>query len=187
MKPDTPRSLDVHRVVLRHLIKLEIEYRSKRDATPKHIYVTPPTTKQVAEFLGCTQATALKRLNEMEMLGQVRKSRRLSAGTSGYGWDGSLYSEVHPTERAMERYAKKNKAAVPFTWPALAKAEWLAVEGTFRLNDPERVGIEVLGGRHNVRTLFASVREKTGCETIEEVIELAVRHGLPPPPNDNEL
>lgn len=90
--------------MLRHLVELELAYRSAKARAPSNAYTKPPTTDQIATFLGCRQSQALSILNDLEILGLITKNRRRSAGLSGYGYDGSLYSEVHPTEKTVERY-----------------------------------------------------------------------------------
>ena len=92
--------------VLRHLVALDLEYQRRRAESKSGVYVTPPTTRQLATHFNMSQRKVLRVLNHLELLGLVTKHRRLSAGPSGYGYDGSLHSEVHPTERALRLVAR---------------------------------------------------------------------------------
>lgn len=96
----------IWRRVLQYLVELEIDFLDAKSKAAPGKYVKPPTTDQVAKRMGFTQSEAIKVLNELEVLGSVKKYRRRSAGLNGNGFDGSLYSEVHPTKRTLERFKK---------------------------------------------------------------------------------
>lgn len=72
-------------------------------------YVEPVTTAICSKRLKMQHETMLKYLNRLERLGFIRKRRRLSAGITGYGWAGSLYSEVMVLPKAEQEVARHEK------------------------------------------------------------------------------
>lgn len=86
--------------ILRQLVAWEEEYEARKSEAGSHQYVTPTTTNKLAKHFNINQRKMLDLLNHLELLGFITKHRRQSAGPSGNGYDGSLYSEVHPTARA---------------------------------------------------------------------------------------
>ena len=61
-----------------------------------------PDTKRVTEHFNLNHADTLELLNSLELLGWITKHRRISAGLTGYGYDGALHSAVEPTEKGRE-------------------------------------------------------------------------------------
>ena len=47
-------------------------------------------------------AEMMKLLGVLERSGYITKRERISAGPSGYGYDGALFSHVSPTKKARE-------------------------------------------------------------------------------------
>ena len=96
----------IYQKALKYLVTLEHEYQRTIAMSPPGAYVKPPTTDQLARHLGYTQPQTMLILNHLQLMGSITKNRRKSAGPSGNGYDGSLYSEVHPTERTLKRFQK---------------------------------------------------------------------------------
>lgn len=89
--------------VLRTLICWTDEHeRLKQAARPKICPYDPPTTKRFSKHFACPHGDMLALLNRLQRLGLVSKRRRLSAGETGKGYDGALYSAVEPTPKARE-------------------------------------------------------------------------------------
>lgn len=101
--------------ILRHLGALQVDYESAVEASRgTGRYVCPPTTDQLAKHFKVAQVEMLRYLNELERDGLVRKERRKSAGITGYGYDGSLYSSVLLTSKGtalLQRHTKQSPAA----------------------------------------------------------------------------
>lgn len=94
--------------VLRQLVVWADEYLRKKAAS-KSKYVAPPTTEQCTKHFQVTHKDMLGLLNRLERDGLVSKERRLSAGLSGNGYDGSLHSSVLPTMKARELVARSQR------------------------------------------------------------------------------
>ncbi len=69
-------------------------------------YTFPPTTDKCAKYFNVSQESMLAILNRLEGRGLVRKARRNSAGPSGYGYNGSLFSSVFATDEARKIISK---------------------------------------------------------------------------------
>lgn len=85
--------------LLRQLISWANEYIERKSAVRPN-YVEPPTTKRCTDHFKWPHEKTMKILSRLEQAGLVVKERRRSAGISGHGWDGQLYSSVMPTSSA---------------------------------------------------------------------------------------
>jgi hypothetical protein len=94
--------------VSRQLIVWADQYFSEK-SKPASRYVQPPTTEMFTKHCKCSHRDVLKLLNRLERAGLLRKERRRSAGISGYGYDGSLYSSVLPTTEGRKLIAERLK------------------------------------------------------------------------------
>ncbi|WP_157353834.1 hypothetical protein [Aromatoleum toluclasticum] len=94
--------------VLRQLVVWADEYLRKKAAT-KSRYIVPPTTEQCTKHFHVSHNEMMTLLNRLERDGLVSKERRLSAGLSGNGFDGSLHSSVLPTMKARDLVARSPK------------------------------------------------------------------------------
>ncbi len=84
--------------VLREVVRLAYAYEAKVGGPGKSSrFVAPPTTLDLSKHFKTEHSEMLKMLRGLEKTGLLQKSRRLSAGLSGNGYDGSLYSAVLPT------------------------------------------------------------------------------------------
>lgn len=90
--------------VLRQVIVWADEYLRRKERGER--YAEPPTTERCSKHFRIPHDRMLALLNRLERFGLVRKDRRMSAGLSGYGYDGALYSSVLPTPKARELAAK---------------------------------------------------------------------------------
>jgi hypothetical protein len=104
--PNLPNLGSAESRVLRQLVAWDDEYQRKKVEAKPGVYVTPPTTDKIAKQFSMGQRKMLSLLSYLELLGLIAKHRRRSAGPSGYGYNGSLYSEVHPTARARSLVAR---------------------------------------------------------------------------------
>jgi hypothetical protein len=98
--------------LLQKLVIWYDEYQNikrKEDNLGRSRYVEPVTTEICSKRLKVPHDTMLKYLNRLERVGFVRKRRRLSAGITGYGWDGSLFSEVIVLRKAKEEVVRHQK------------------------------------------------------------------------------
>jgi hypothetical protein len=68
-----------------------------RDPLSESVHETNP-----AESVSWYAASTGDALNRLESLGYLVKRRRLSAGVSGHGYDGSLHSELLPIQLALD-------------------------------------------------------------------------------------
>ncbi len=64
------------------------------------------TTKEVAKMFKLTQQEALGLLNRLEEYGLLTKRRRLSGGSNGNGYDGSLHSAILVTAKGHDLVKK---------------------------------------------------------------------------------
>ena len=85
------------------------DVKRKEDSLGRGRYVEPVTTEICSKRLKVPHDTMLKYLTRLERLGFVRKRRRLSAGITGYGWDGSLHSEVIVLPKVKEEVVRHQK------------------------------------------------------------------------------
>jgi hypothetical protein len=83
--------------------------KRKEESAGRGRYVEPVTTEICSKRLKMPHDTMLKYLNRLERLGFISKRRRLFAGITGYGWDGSLHSEVMVLPKAKEEVARHEK------------------------------------------------------------------------------
>jgi hypothetical protein len=93
--------------ILGKIVEWDHEYEQRLAESKSPRYVAPPTTDKVAKQFGLSQRMALEYLNYLQLLGFIVKSRRYSAGPTGYGYDGSLYSKVHATARGRDLVARR--------------------------------------------------------------------------------
>lgn len=98
-----PGCTPLESLILRQLVAWYTEFSDS--ASTGASYNPPPTTKGVTEYLRVSHRDALAIMNRLEMRGLLRKERRLSAGASGHGYDGSLHSAAYPTQRAQKLVA----------------------------------------------------------------------------------
>jgi hypothetical protein len=89
--------------MLRQLVLWADEYLKKKESLSR--YAPPPTTEQFTKHFRMTHKDVLAFLNRLERRGLLIKDRRLSAGLSGHGYDGSLHSSVLPTVQCRELVA----------------------------------------------------------------------------------
>ena len=61
-----------------------------------------PSTERVARHFKMSQSDALKLLNELEQEGLLVKTRRLWRVPVGHAFNGSLFSAIRPTQRAID-------------------------------------------------------------------------------------
>lgn len=87
--------------VLLQILAWDDQYRRELATFPpsRRRLIEPPTTDRCSKRFGLPHASMLALLNRLESYGFVEKRRRLSAGLSGYGYDGALYSAVTITEK----------------------------------------------------------------------------------------
>jgi hypothetical protein len=88
--------------VLSQVIHWVDDYASAKTAGDKLAYLKMPTTKMCSEYFRYVHGDMLDLLNRLEKQELIHKRRRQSAGLSGSGYDGSLHSEVSPTEWGCE-------------------------------------------------------------------------------------
>ncbi len=88
--------------VLRRLVLWDKEYRSSQSSASPAARARHPSTERVAQHFKMSQPEALKVLNELERDGLLIKTRRLWTVPAGHGFNGSLYSAIRPTQRAID-------------------------------------------------------------------------------------
>lgn len=90
--------------VLRTVRAWEIDYEVRSaPLQPRDRWrVDKPTTDRASKAFRIPHNEMLRLLNALEQQGLLRKSRRLSAGPTGNGYDGSLYSEITTTDKGRE-------------------------------------------------------------------------------------
>lgn len=89
--------------VLRQLVAWTDEYLEKKETTER--YVPPPTTDQFTKRFRVAHEDIMACLSRLERRGLLVKERRRSGGAWGYGYDGSLYSSVLPTDECRKLVA----------------------------------------------------------------------------------
>ena len=95
--------------LLNKLVIWYVEYlnvKRKEEASGRGKYVEPVTTEICSKRLKVPHDKILRSLNRLERLGFILKRRRQSAGVTGNGWDGSLYSEVIVLPKAKEEIVR---------------------------------------------------------------------------------
>lgn len=70
-----------------------------------------PTTARCSEHFRCNHNEMLVILNRLEKWGLLTKRRRMSSGLAGSGYDGSLHSEVVPTDKGRKVVAFNSEAS----------------------------------------------------------------------------
>jgi len=85
--------------VLRQIVEWADSYMTAKDAGQRAASQYVPTTKMCSTHFNFEHSEMLALLNQFQAWGLVEKRRRISAGVTGNGYDGSLHSEVMPTER----------------------------------------------------------------------------------------
>jgi hypothetical protein len=105
--------------VLLQLLAWENEYRKEvaNLDTSRRRYVEPPTTERFSKHFKIPHFKMLAVLNRLEKQGLILTRRRLSAGLSGNGYDGSLFSAVSLTARAVEALERAVQQTTPRASP----------------------------------------------------------------------
>jgi hypothetical protein len=85
--------------VLRQIIEWADSYKAAKESGQRTASQYVPTTERCSTHFNVEHSEMLALLNQFQALGLVEKRRRISAGVTGNGYDGSLHSEVMPTER----------------------------------------------------------------------------------------
>lgn len=98
----TPTLSRLEERVLRQIIEWADAYMTAKDTGQRTASQYVPTTERCSTHFNCKHSEMLALLNQLEGWGLVNKRRRISAGVTGNGYDGSLHSEVMPTERGRE-------------------------------------------------------------------------------------
>ena len=93
--------------MLRQLVVWEDEFLSKKAEEPH--YIVPPTTERCAKHFDSPHDDMMALLNRLEGRGLLKKQRRISAGLSGNGYDGSIHSSVFPTLKTRDLVARSPK------------------------------------------------------------------------------
>lgn len=88
--------------VLGQAIRWADEYASAKETGDRLAYRKMPTTERFSKHFRYGHGEMLALLNRLEENDLLVKRRRKSAGLSGNGYDGSLYSEVVPTDWGRE-------------------------------------------------------------------------------------
>ena len=88
--------------VLSQIIHWADDYASAKSANDKLAYLKTPTTKKCSEYFRYGHGDMLDLLNRLEKQELIIKRRRQSGGLDGNGYDGSLHSEVSPTDWGCE-------------------------------------------------------------------------------------
>ena len=84
--------------ILGKIIEWADEYTAAKDAGHRFASQHVPTTEKCSNHFEFNHSEMLVLLNQFETWQLIIKRRRLSAGIAGDGYDGSLHSEVMPTE-----------------------------------------------------------------------------------------
>lgn len=100
--PSSPILSRMEEKILGQVIEWADEYTAAKDAGLRFASQYAPTTDKCSIHFKFNHSEMLALLNQLEKWGLVRKRRRLSAGITGDGYDGSLHSEVMPTEFGRE-------------------------------------------------------------------------------------
>ena len=95
--------------VLGQVIEWADVYIAAKDAGQRFASQYAPTTKRCSTHFNYKHSEMLTLLNQFESWGLVKKRRRISAGIAGNGYDGSLHSEVMPTERGRKVLMQNTK------------------------------------------------------------------------------
>lgn len=85
--------------VLRQIIEWTDSYKATKYSGQRAASQYVPTTERCSTHLSVEHSEMLALLNQFKVWGLVEKRSRISAGVTGNGGDGSLHSEVMPTER----------------------------------------------------------------------------------------
>jgi hypothetical protein len=91
--------------LLRQLISWTDEYLREKEKAKPYARLEPPTTLRCTALLKIQHWETLRLLNRLERQGLVSKYRRRSAGMTGFGYDGSLHSEVWPSQKIRDLVA----------------------------------------------------------------------------------
>ncbi len=95
--------------VLGQVIEWADVYIAAKDAGQRFASQYAPTTERCSTHFNYKHSEMLTLLNQFESWGLVKKRRRISAGIAGNGYDGSLHSEVMPTERGRKVLMQNTK------------------------------------------------------------------------------
>lgn len=88
--------------ILSQIVQWADEYSAVKAKGDRLAYLEPPTTEKCSTQFRYSHEEMLALLNRLENQELIIKRRRQSAGLGGNGYDGSLYSEVIPTEWGRE-------------------------------------------------------------------------------------
>ena len=88
--------------ILEQIIEWADQYKIIKDTGDRFASHHAPTTDRCSKHFNYSHTDMLVLLNQLEKWNLIQKRRRLSAGISGDGYDGSLHSEVIPTERGRK-------------------------------------------------------------------------------------
>lgn len=88
--------------VLSQIVLWSEDYTVVKAAGDPLAYLQTPTTEKCSKYFRYDHGEMLELLNRLEDMNLIIKRRRQSAGLSGIGYDGSLHSEVIPTEWGRE-------------------------------------------------------------------------------------
>ena len=88
--------------VLRKVVEWDRRFREAQTIPTAPAYDRfAPDTLRFSKRFGVHHDHMLRLLNGLQSSGLISKRRRLSAGVTGNGYDGSLHSSVAPTEKAI--------------------------------------------------------------------------------------
>lgn len=88
--------------ILGRIIGWADEFKRQLAAGSSGVNDYMPTTDRCSKHFRCNHNEMLAILNRLEKWGLVTKRRRMSAGLAGDGYDGSLHSEVIPTDKGRK-------------------------------------------------------------------------------------
>lgn len=88
--------------VLSQVVQWAGDYAAAKATGDRLAYLQTTTTEKCSKYFGYGHGDMLALLNRLEKQDLIVKRRRQSAGLSGNGYDGSLYSEVIPTDWGRE-------------------------------------------------------------------------------------
>lgn len=88
--------------ILNQIIQWADEYAAAKASGDRLAHLQVSTTDKCSKHFRYGHGQMLALLNRLERQKLIVKRRRQSAGNGGNGYDGSLYSEVIPTEWGRE-------------------------------------------------------------------------------------
>jgi hypothetical protein len=108
--PENPILSRMEERILEQIIEWADQYKIIKDAGDIFASDHAPTTERCSKHFNYSHNEMLALLNQLEQWHLIQKRRRLSAGISGDGYDGSLHSEVIPTERGRKVLLQNKQA-----------------------------------------------------------------------------